>query len=215
MAKRFTDTNKYKKPFMRSLPGPYKLLWDYLYHSCDHAGIWIVDFEIAQIYLGKDMPVNKEDALKYFNNIEERIIEVNENKWFIPSFIEFQYGELNEANRAHNSVLHILSKYNLINNKGLIRGLEAHKDKDKDKVKDKFKEERNIIPPTLEMVKKYCAERNNNINPDAFIDHYQARGWIPKGYTTKMKDWQAAVRTWEKKGESNVKKVLREAGIDN
>jgi hypothetical protein len=114
MAKRFTDTNKYKKPFIRGLQGAYKLLWDYLYHECDHAGIWIVDFEIAQLYIGKDMPVNAVDALKYFNTDEKRIIEVDKgSRWFIPSFISFQYGELNELNRAHGSVIAILRKYNL------------------------------------------------------------------------------------------------------
>jgi hypothetical protein len=139
MAKRFTDTNKYKKPFIRGLQGAYKLLWDYLYHDCDHAGIWIVDFEIAQILIGNDMPVNKKDAIKFFNDGEQRIIEVdNGKKWFIPSFIEFQYGELNPENRAHNSVITILKKYNLWNDtkgliKGLTRGLQGRKDKDKDK----------------------------------------------------------------------------------
>ncbi len=134
MGKRYTDTNKYKKPFIRGLEGAYKLLWDYLYHDCDHAGIWIVDFDIAQIYIGNDMPVNKVDALKYFNSGEKRIIELNKgSKWFIPSFVEFQYGKLNEKNRVHNSILVILEKYKLVNNKGLIRGLEGCKDKDKDK----------------------------------------------------------------------------------
>jgi hypothetical protein len=144
MAKRFTDTNKYKKPFIRGLQGAYKLLWDYLYHDCDHAGIWIVDFEVAQLYLGKDMPVNKTDALKYFNTDEQRIIEVdNGQRWFIPSFIDIQYGELSEVNRAHNSVLNILKTYNLLEkikkeNKPLPSPLKGAKDKDKDKdmVKD-------------------------------------------------------------------------------
>lgn len=139
MSKRFTDTNKYKKPFIRSLPGAYKLLWDYLYHDCDHAGIWIVDFDIAQIYIGEDMPICKKEALKYFNVDEEKIVEVDEgSRWFIPSFIEFQYGELNESNRAHNSVINILKKYNLLRkikkiNKPLVSPLEGAKDKDKDK----------------------------------------------------------------------------------
>jgi len=135
MAKRFTDTNKYKKPFIRTLPGAYKLLWDYLYHDCDHAGIWIVDFEIAQLYIGNDMPINKETALKLFNNGEKHIIEIDGGeKWFIPSFIEFQYGELSEQNRAHNSVILILKKYGLwkIKNKPLISPLKGAKDKDKD-----------------------------------------------------------------------------------
>ena len=142
MAKRFTDTDKYKKPFIRSLQGAYKLLWDYLYHDCNHAGIWIVDFDIAQIYLGKDMEVNKEDALKYFNSGEKRIIEIENNtKWFIPDFIDFQYGNLNPNNNAHSSVINILSKYNLYKNKVLISPSQGDKDKDKDKelvkVKDK------------------------------------------------------------------------------
>jgi len=142
MAKRFTDTNKYKKPFIRGLQGAYKLLWDYLYHDCDHAGIWIVDFDIAQLYLGKDMPVNKIDALKYFNADEKRIVEIDGGKkWFIPSFIEFQYGELNEQNRAHNSVILVLKKYNLYKkNKPLISPLQGAMDKDKDKDMDMVKE---------------------------------------------------------------------------
>ena len=143
MAKRFTDTNKYKKPFIRSLEAPYKLLWDYLYHDCDHAGIWIVDFDIAQIYIGKDAPVNETDALECFNSVEVKIIEFdNGNKWFIPSFIEFQYGELNELNRAHKSVLSLLKKYGLLEkeNKALISPFQGAKDKAKDKDKDKDKE---------------------------------------------------------------------------
>jgi hypothetical protein len=152
MAKRLTDTNKYKKPFIRSLKGPYKILWDYLYHDCDHAGIWIVDFEVAQLYVGKDMPVNKEDALKYFNEGEQRIIEFDDGqRWFIPSFIEIQYGKLNEKNRVHNSVISILQTYNLLKkeekeNKGLKRPLEGTKNKDKDMILLKSIKGTEILP---------------------------------------------------------------------
>jgi hypothetical protein len=62
----------------------------------------------------------------------------------------------------------------------------------------KIRKEKNIIPPSVEMVKKYCDERKNKINAQNFIDHYEARDWKPKGYTQKMKDWQATIRTWEK-----------------
>src|SRR5690606_25349623 len=144
MAKRFTDTNKYKKPFIRSLQAPYKLLWDYLYHDCDHAGIWIVDFDIAQIYIGSDAKIDYETALKNFNKDEVRIVEIdNGKKWFISSFIDFQYGKLNSTNRAHLSVIRILDYYNLLNkNKELIRPLQGYKDKDIDKemVKDMDKD---------------------------------------------------------------------------
>jgi hypothetical protein len=138
MSKRFTDTLKYHKSFIRNLPGAYKLLWDFIICECDHAGIWIVDFEIAQIYLGQDMLVNKNDALRLFNSDEKRIIEIDSNKkWFIPSFIDFQYGKLNPENRAHNSVIILLSKYGLIKNKELISPLQGAKDKEQDKDMDK------------------------------------------------------------------------------
>ena len=136
MSKRFTDTNKYKKTFIRELPGAYKLLWDYLYHDCDHAGIWIVDFAIAQIYLGMDMPVTRVEALKQFNKDEVRIVEFDDGKkWFIKPFVEFQYGELNQNNRVHSSIIGILNKYNLLDNqfKPLTSPLQGAKDKVKDK----------------------------------------------------------------------------------
>lgn len=147
MAKRFTDTDKYKKRFIRSLKGPYKLLWDYLYHDCDHAGIWIVDFEIAQIYLGPDMDVEEHEALLLFNEGKDRVIPFcDDKKWFIPGFVEFQYGDLNPENRAHKSVITLLQKYDLLDkfNKGLNKDLKTPskgcKDKDKDKYKDKVKD---------------------------------------------------------------------------
>ena len=50
--------------------------------------------------------------------------------------------------------------------------------------------------PTVEEVKAYCAERNNGIDAERFVDYYEARGW--KIGKNQMKDWKAAVRTWER-----------------
>lgn len=59
------------------------------------------------------------------------------------------------------------------------------------------KQERFIIPPTIDMVRAYCQERNNTIDPEQFCDYYTAGGWtIGK---RKMIDWQATIRTWEKR----------------
>jgi hypothetical protein len=156
MAKRFTDTNKYKKPFMRGLPGAYKLLWDFLYHDCDFAGIWIVDFEIAQSYVGKDMPIDRMKALRLFNSNDEiRVVELDMGKkWFIPSFIEFQYVELSRANRAHASVITTLTRFGLIDDDLKLKTNKPHtspfqgakeKEKDKDKELDKEKEKSAIV----------------------------------------------------------------------
>lgn len=58
-------------------------------------------------------------------------------------------------------------------------------------------EKRNIfIPPSLNEISEYCLERKNNINDQAFLDFYESKGWMIG--KNKMKDWKAAIRTWEK-----------------
>ena len=52
-----------------------------------------------------------------------------------------------------------------------------------------------FIPPTVEEVEAYCFERNNNVNAQGFVDFYESKGWMVG--KNKMKDWKAAVRTWE------------------
>lgn len=54
-----------------------------------------------------------------------------------------------------------------------------------------------FVKPTLEQVKEYCKERNNNVDPEKFIDFYTSKGW--KVGNQPMKDWKACVRTWERK----------------
>ncbi|MBP3655487.1 MAG: hypothetical protein J6K32_02205 [Clostridia bacterium] len=53
-----------------------------------------------------------------------------------------------------------------------------------------------FIPPKLEEVAAYCAERQNGVDPEQFLAHYEASGWM-RG-KTKIRDWRACVRTWEK-----------------
>jgi len=52
-------------------------------------------------------------------------------------------------------------------------------------------------PPSVEQVTKYCRERGNRVDPETFVDHYTAKGW--KVGSSAMKDWKAAVRTWERR----------------
>lgn len=52
-------------------------------------------------------------------------------------------------------------------------------------------------PPTVEEVKEYCIERNNNIDAEYFVDFQEARGWVLSN-GKKMKDWKATIRTWER-----------------
>ena len=135
MAKRFTDTEKWKKPFIKNLKCCYKLLWLYICDDCDHAGVWQVDFDVAKIRIGES--VNENEALKLFGDKVQPFD--NGNKWFIPSFIEFQYPSgLSEQNRAHTAILNLIKKYNLTlitesSPKPLTSPLQGAKDMDKDK----------------------------------------------------------------------------------
>ena len=67
---------------------------------------------------------------------------------------------------------------------------------DKD-IKDKGNSKRSAFrPPDVSEVRSYCQERKNRVDPERFVDFYTSKGWFVG--KTKMKDWKAAVRNWEK-----------------
>jgi hypothetical protein len=130
MSKRFTDTDKWKKPFIKSLPAEYKIFWLFLLDECDHAGIWHVELDIAEARLGIKLSLEKIRGL--FNG---KVVEFDSgNKLFVPDFVQFQYGILNPENKAHRSVINILNRYNLMEH---VSPFQRAKDKDKELDKDK------------------------------------------------------------------------------
>ena len=68
--------------------------------------------------------------------------------------------------------------------------------------------------PTLSEIEQYCIERNNNVNAEQFFDYYESNGW--KVGKNSMKDWKAAVRTWERSEyrKPNSKKNSKEDAIN-
>ena len=68
-----------------------------------------------------------------------------------------------------------------------------------------------FIPPTLEEVSAYCKERNNNVDAERFIDFYESKGWMIG--KSKMKDWKASVRTWER--DTNTTKEIKKEDMPN
>lgn len=77
------------------------------------------------------------------------------------------------------------SETNLLNNNN-----NNNKNKNKDVSLKRF------TPPTLDEVKAYCKERNNNVDPERWYDFYESKGWMVG--SNHMKDWKAAIRTWER-----------------
>lgn len=67
-----------------------------------------------------------------------------------------------------------------------------------------------FVQPTLAEVTAYCQERRNNVNPRKWLDHYTSNGW--RVGRNPMKDWKAAVRTWEQSDISGASKTDDEFG---
>ena len=66
-----------------------------------------------------------------------------------------------------------------------------------EKRREEKKETKRFTPPSVSDVKDYCETRSNTVDPESFHDFYESKGWMVG--KNKMKDWKAAVRTWEKK----------------
>lgn len=59
-----------------------------------------------------------------------------------------------------------------------------------------------FVKPSVQEVQEYCNQRKNGLNAQQFVDYYEARGW--KIGNNSMKDWKAAVRTWEQRRQTSV-----------
>tara|TARA_R110001592_G_scaffold75769_1_gene229203 strand:+ start:2922 stop:3584 length:663 start_codon:yes stop_codon:yes gene_type:complete len=204
MAKRFTDTDKWKKGFIRNLPAKYKLLWLYILDDCNHAGVWETDFEVASIRIGSK--ISEKEAAKVFAS-HIKIFDKG-YKWFVPKFIDFQYGTLNENSRPHQAVIKLLDRYDVYNIEGIspvdVAGIEG--EITKKPVLKRFKK------PSTDELTLYCNERKNNVDVFKFFNFYESNGW--KVGKNPMKDWKASIRTWESNSASNTKAGKLESQIN-
>lgn len=81
---------------------------------------------------------------------------------------------------------------------------------EKKEVKNIKKEEpkgskKKFEPPSVEAVRDYCKERHNSIDANTFVDYYESKDWMIG--KNRMKDWKAAVRTWERRNQTGGGKV--------
>jgi hypothetical protein len=141
MAKRFTDTEKWKRPWFRALPPAVRELWGYLLDNCDLAGIWVEDLAFANMVMG--LAITEKD---YLTHLAPKLIRIDSDKVFIPSFIEFQYEELSEDCKPHRAVIRRLRKHGidpktLTLSKEVPYPLDTLKDKDKEKDKEQDQEQ--------------------------------------------------------------------------
>lgn len=170
----------------------------------------LVEVSLRGIPAKRYVKINEEQVIKLFNykmlknltscsekNKELEVKKINTNN------------NINNKNKNNNIYNLEFVDTNCIQNGYIGKDrLELGKnniEKDKETTTKKFKK------PTLEQVKAYCLERKNSIDAESFIDYYEANGW--KVGRNSMKDWKAAVRTWEKR-ETKANKPIKNEWFD-
>ena len=175
----------------------HKMLWYYMLDRCNAAGIWYVDLELAGFIIG--ITFNEEQVLLDF---KKQIHVLNPTRWLFPSFITFQYGGNLKKSTVRVRVVKLLKAVELdINALSIQYGWgidtpEEEEEEEEEVTHTTSKHVRTLHVPTLEEVAAYCQERDNGVSPKKWLSFYEAKGWMIG--KNKMKDWKAAVRTWEK-----------------
>jgi predicted phage replisome organizer len=144
-------------------------------------------------------------AMKLF--VELRLMEIFDDKTIYMSEVEKMIGS---ESWSAERVRRFRAKQKALLCNGDVTScneeIEIEKDKeirdreesDKDiNVPSKPSRSKRFVPPTVEEVKAYCLERGNCVDPQRFVDYYSSNGWMVG--KNKMKDWKAAVRTWEQR----------------
>lgn len=187
MAKRFTDTEKWERPWFRSLSIPNKLLWCYILDRCDIAGVWYVDMALASFLIGTEY--NREETEKAF----EKQIEISGDRWLIKDFIPFQYGSISSENKLFRSVSAKLDCFKEGASMPLKCPINGAKDKDKDnlvfKKEERSGEEKEATPeklmelwntkahPNLPKLKLLTDTRKRHIKA-RLVDHPGKEFWV-------------------------------------
>ena len=190
-----------------------------------------IEFNGLLIYEGIEETFEKEMALKLEEDEENVVVTINYLK--IQGLLEERDGDgfLPEAASSIGSEtksnVYKKARKALVGNiptqiqppsNQIPTDIEIEEDIDKEKEIEVSADEsaahtaKRFRKPTFEEVAAYCKERNNNVDPQRFIDFYESKGW--KVGKTPMKDWKACIRTWEKDDKSPPKKGANASKYD-
>lgn len=182
MAKRLTDTEKWKDEWYLSLDNDYKIIWQYLLDSCSHSGL--MKRGISLLNFSCKTNVTEQQLLEVFN---KRVYALTDY-YFIPKFIKFQYGDLVSDKPVIVSVIRGLRQSNdfktikqlLANHSIMIKDIDKSKDKDKSKIKCLF--------ANSEFYDKVKFK-------DAFYHNPKYRKYDWEHYYESVKNWSGANHT--------------------
>lgn len=205
MAKRFIDTELFNDEWFCELSKDAKLFFIYYITNCDHAGILKLNKKLFEFQ------TSIKDIDKVIKEMGNKLILIKDSVFFMPGYLKFQYPDFPKSKvKQQEGALKILDNHGITleivkSYLTVTKELEYSYVNDNDNVSDNVKnnKEGKKNKPTLEEVKLFCDERNNGVDPDKFFNYYESNGW--KVGKNPMKDWKAAIRTWEK--NTDIKQV--------
>lgn len=219
--KRYVETEQWNDPWFRKLPGRHKLAWLFLRDAADACGMVRIDEELWAFMLG----VTKMDWPEFFKAIEGRTVRLPEGELWIPQVVKEHYGPLSFECRYHLKVIEFLRRHDLVNHpmidwksadeklmgsakramgsRKCVMGSEPIRKNNNSgglaSDNPREKQGKRLVKPSVDDIAQYCADRNNNLDANQIFDHYEACGWVQGRAGKPIRDWRAAVRTWEKK----------------
>ena len=117
MAKRFTNSDKWRRPDFRKLEPELKLLYLYIFENCEHTGTWEEDIDMANFQTGLNL--NRDQVRQALDGLLIITSHRGRVRYFLPDFIEDQYGEtFNHHNKVHASVVDKLERFGILYTEG-------------------------------------------------------------------------------------------------
>ena len=139
---------------------------------------------ISNEYIAELLGVSMSWASKCLSHLMEigyvKMVRFDGRKRYVESAIQFKADLNNSSMQDGTLVQHTNIENKYTNNNSLYKKSSSH-----------------VQKPSLEEVRAYCISRSNKVDPEQFFNFYESKGWIIG--KSPMKDWRAAVRTWEKR----------------
>jgi hypothetical protein len=208
MSKKYIDSKLWDDDWFQNLTYQNKLLWIYLFSTCDEMGVWKLNKKQAEFQIG--FKIQWENLEKSFNNGKKRIL-FTDHSISILEYILFQYGnKIKTSNHPfHVRLREKLKSYPIDRVSDRVGYpidtlIEKEKETEEEKEKEKEKEKSHKIfkIPSIEEVKTYIKENGYDVDFNKWFNFYSSKGWmIGKNH---MQDWKAAVRTWATKSNKTI-----------
>ena len=148
-----------------------------------------------------------------FNMIREKLDE-DADKYEAAKHRKSYGGKKGMESRWHNKVItndnYVITRHNIVKDSitpitDTVTDTVTVTDIEKESIKEKDNTviRRRFAPPSLQEVTDYVNSKGYSVDPQAFIDFYESKGWMIG--KNKMKSWQSAVGTWERRQKKDRK----------